>query len=121
NRVTNYIYELDKGNRYSYEGDYEVFVEKRAEREELEARAEDKHQNTLRRERAWLKRGARARSTKQKARVERVHDMQEKKFDTQKQNANFQVGSTRSGKQVIELKGITKAFAGKKVISDFDY
>jgi len=96
-------------------------LEKKAEREELEASAEVKHQNTLRRELAWLKRGARARSTKQKARVERVHDLQEKKFDTQKQNVNFQVGSTRLGKQVIELEGITKAFAGKTIISDFDY
>src|SRR5699024_10383132 len=108
NRVTNYIYELDKGNLYIYEGNYEVFVEKKAEREELEASAEVKDQNTLRRELARLKRGARARSTKQKARVERVHDMQEKKFDTQKQDVNFQVGSTRLGKQVIELKGRTK-------------
>src|SRR5699024_11890132 len=74
-----------------------------------------------RREHSWMKRRERARSTKKKARVERVHDMQEKKFDTQKKNVNFQVGSTRLGKQVIELKGITKAFAGKKVISDFDY
>jgi len=121
NRVTNHIYELDKGNLYIYEGNYEVFLDKKAEREELEASAQVKHQNTLRRELAWLKRGARARSTKQKARVERVHDLQEKKFTTQKENVNFQVGSTRLGKQVIELKGITKSFAEKTVISDFDY
>ncbi len=121
NRVTNHIYELDKGNLYIYEGNYEMFLEKKAEREELEASAEVKHQNTLRRELAWLKRGARARSTKQRARVERVHDMQEKKFDTRKQNVDFQVGSTRLGKQVIELEAINKTFAGKEVIRDFDY
>src|SRR5690625_2290194 len=89
NRVTNHIYELDKGNLYIYEGNYEEFLEKKAEREELEVSAEVKHQNTLRRELAWLKRGARARSTKQKARVESAHDLQEKKFDTRKTNVNL--------------------------------
>lgn len=121
NRVTNLIYELDKGYLYIYEGNYETFLAKKAEREELEANEQVKHQNMLRRELAWLKRGARARSTKQKARVERVHELQEKQFDTEKQNVNFQVGSVRLGKQVIELEGITKTFAGKTVIKDFDY
>lgn len=121
NRVTNRIYELDKGNLYIYEGNYEVFLEKKAEREELEVSSQIKHQNTLRRELAWLNRGARARSTKQKAHVERVRDMQEKTFDTKKQNVDFQVGSTRLGKQVIELEGINKSFPGKTLLNDFDY
>lgn len=67
NRVTNRIYELDKGNLYIYEGNYEIFLEKKAEREALEVSNEQKHQNTLRRELEWLKRGAKARSTKQKS------------------------------------------------------
>src|SRR5699024_10255621 len=65
NRVTNRILELDKGNLYHYEGNYEVFLEKKAEREALEERSERKHHNTLRNELAWLQRGARARSSKQ--------------------------------------------------------
>ncbi|WP_085993195.1 ABC-F family ATP-binding cassette domain-containing protein [Oceanobacillus senegalensis] len=120
-RVTNKIFELDKGNLYSYEGNYQLFLEKKAEREELEASNEVKHKNTLRRELAWLKRGARARSTKQKARIERIHDMKEKTFDTKNQNVEFQVASTRLGKKVIELKDITKAFEGKTLIKDFSH
>ncbi|OZU87711.1 multidrug ABC transporter ATP-binding protein [Virgibacillus indicus] len=121
NRVTNRIYELDKGNLYIYEGNYEVFLEKKAEREALEASSEIKHQNTLRRELAWLRRGARARSTKQKARIERIGDMKEQTFDTKKQNVDFQVGSTRLGKKVIELKNIDKSFQGKNLLKDFSH
>lgn len=121
NRVTNKIFELDKGNFYIYEGNYELFLEKKAEREALEASYEEKHQNTLRRELAWLKRGAKARGTKQKARVERVQEMKGKKFDTSKQDVSFDVGSTRLGKKVIELKGIDKSYDGKQLIRDFDY
>src|SRR5699024_1668143 len=66
NRVTNRIYELDQGSLYIYDGNYEVFLEKKAEREQLAAEEEQKHANTLRRELVWLQRGARARSTKQK-------------------------------------------------------
>ncbi|GAA0598279.1 ABC-F family ATP-binding cassette domain-containing protein [Virgibacillus siamensis] len=121
NRVTNHIFELDKGNFYTYEGNYELFLEKKAEREALEARNEQKHQNTLKRELAWLKRGARARSTKQKAHVERVHALQEKKFDTKKENVAFQAGSARLGKKVMELQDVEKSFMGKKLINDFDF
>ncbi|WP_174615908.1 ABC-F family ATP-binding cassette domain-containing protein [Virgibacillus ihumii] len=121
NRVTNHIFELDKGNFYMYEGNYELFLEKKAEREALEVRNEQKHQNTLKRELAWLKRGARARSTKQKAHVERVHELQEKKFDTKKENVAFQAGSARLGKKVMELQGVEKNFMGKTLINDFDF
>ncbi|MFC3041261.1 ABC-F family ATP-binding cassette domain-containing protein [Virgibacillus xinjiangensis] len=119
NRVTNRIYELDKGNLYIYEGNYEVFLEKKAEREALERSYEQKHQNTLRRELAWLKRGAKARSTKQRARVERVHEMKEKTFDTKKENLEFQVGSTRLGKKVMELKDIEKSYGDQRILRDF--
>lgn len=121
NRVTNRIYELDKGNLYIYEGNYEVFLEKKAEREALEVSNEIKHQNTLRRELAWLRRGARARSTKQKAHVNRVADMQEQTFDTKKEQVAFQVGSSRLGKKVIELKNIEKAYDGRVLLHDFSH
>src|SRR5699024_12269261 len=100
NRVTNRIFELDKGNLYHYEGNYELFLEKKAEREELEQKSEQKHYNTLRNELAWLKRGARARSTKQKARIERIDEMKNKTFHTKEQQVEFQAGSTRLGKKV---------------------
>lgn len=119
NRVTNYIFELDKGNLYTYEGNYQVFLEKKAEREALEASSEQKHHNTLRRELAWLERGARARSTKQRARVERVRDLQGTKFSGPDKDVDFKVGSTRLGKQVIELKNIEKKFSDKQIIQNF--
>jgi len=121
NRVTNRIYELDRGHLYIYDGNYEVFLEKKAEREELERSEEQKHKNTLRRELAWLQRGARARSTKQKARKARVDQLQQKTFQTNKENVEVQVGSSRLGKKVIELKQIRKSFADQVVIPDFNY
>jgi len=121
NRVTNRIYELDKGNLYVYEGNYELFLEKKAEREALEVSNEQKHQNTLKRELAWLRRGAKARSTKQKARIERVESMKKQTFDTKKENLEFQIGSTRLGKKVIELKGIEKTYNGKTLLKDFSH
>ncbi|WP_163527551.1 ABC-F family ATP-binding cassette domain-containing protein [Halobacillus ihumii] len=121
NRVTNLIYELDNGTLYTYEGNYQTFLEKKAEREERERQAEQKHQNTLRRELAWLKRGAKARSTKQKARKQRVEAMQEQTFNNDKQDVDMAIGSTRLGKQVIELKDISHSFAEKQIINQFDY
>ena len=121
NRVTNRIFELDKGKLFHYEGNYEVFLEKKAEREALEERSEQKHHNTLRNELAWLQRGARARSTKQKARIDRIDEMKEKTFHTERKNIDFQAGSVRLGKKVIELKDITKAFENKLVIDDFNH
>ncbi len=79
NRVTNRIYELERGDLYTYKGNYEVFLEKRAEREALAEQKETKRQNLLRRELAWLRRGAKARSTKQKARVDRAEALKEQK------------------------------------------
>lgn len=113
NHVTNAIFELDHGKLYKYEGNYEAFLEKKVEREELEQRLEQKNQNTLRRELAWLQRGARARSTKQRARIERIDDLREKTFNTEQAHVDIQVGSQRLGKQVIELDAVCKTMAGK--------
>ncbi|SDP33652.1 ABC-F family ATP-binding cassette domain-containing protein [Halobacillus aidingensis] len=121
NRVTNLIYELDKSRLYIYEGNYETFLEKKAEREEWERQAEQKHQNTLRRELAWLKAGVKARTTKQKARKQRVEAMKEETFDTKKENVDMAIGSTRLGNQVIELEGITHSFGDQPLIDDLDY
>lgn len=121
NRITNHIFELDKGNLYTYEGNYQTFLEKKAEREEQELQAEQKHKNTLKRELEWLRRGAKARTTKQKARIQRVEEMKDTSFDTTKQNLDFQIGSTRLGKKVMEIEGISKAFDGKTLIKDFSF
>lgn len=119
NKVTNQIYELEHGKLYIYEGNYELFLEKKLEREELEQNLQQKHQNTLRREIAWLKRGARARSTKQKARIDRIDTLKQQKFHTNEANIEIQVGSTRLGKQVIELKSISKALGDKTLWKSF--
>jgi ATP-binding cassette subfamily F protein uup len=122
NRATNRIFELDQGNLYQYEGNYEIFLEKKAEREALEVSDEIKHHNTLRRELAWLKRGARARSTKQKARKERIEKMQEKTFHTKSESIAFQAGASRLGKQVIELDEISKSYnQEEELISGFSH
>lgn len=110
NRVTNKIFELERGELYEYEGNYEIFLEKKAEREELEKRREAKHQNVLKQELAWLKRGVKARGTKQKARKQRVEAMKEKTFETDKEEADIATASTRLGKQVMELEDIGHKF-----------
>lgn len=120
NRVTNRIIELHDGNLYTYEGNYEVFLEKKTEREELQRSYEVKHQNALRRELAWLKRGARARSTKQKARIERVHKMQEQTIQTKQETVYVPVGFTRLGKKVIELKKVSKSFGEKQILANMN-
>ncbi len=118
NHVTNIIFELDHGSLYEYKGNYEYFLEKKVEREAIEVQSQQKHQNTLRRELAWLQRGARARSTKQRARIERIDDLKEKTFHTDKANVEIQVGSQRLGKQVIELENVSKTIADQVLFED---
>lgn len=121
NRVTNKIYELDLGQIYQYIGNYETYLAKKSERLELEMQDEQKHANVLRSEMAWLKRGARARSTKQKARIERISELQTKTFNTDQSDVEFGVGSTRLGKKVLELHNISKGYDTKKLINDFSF
>ncbi|MBU9719997.1 MULTISPECIES: ABC-F family ATP-binding cassette domain-containing protein [Bacillaceae] len=121
NRVTNKIFELDQGEIYQYEGNYELFLEKKAEREEVEGQRETKRQNLLRREIAWLKRGAKARTTKQKARIHRVEALKDEKAPVEKGEVDFSIGSTRLGKKVIELKEVGKSFEDLRLFHDLSY
>lgn len=121
NRVTNHIFELDKGQLYIYEGNYETFLAKKAEREELERKNEEKRQNTLRRELEWLRRGPKARGTKQKARVDRVKSLRDQKGPEQDSQMDIAIGSTRLGNDVLELEGVSKSFEGVPVLEDFNY
>lgn len=121
NRVTNKIYELDLGQIYQYTGNYETYLAKKSERLELEKQDEQKHANVLRSEMAWLRRGARARSTKQKARIERISEMQTKTFTTDQSEVEFGVASTRLGRKVLELHNISKSYDTKKLITDFSF
>lgn len=121
NRVTNQIFELDGGSLYTYEGNYEIFLEKKAEREIVAEQNEDKRQNILRRELAWLRRGAKARTTKQKARIQRVDELQNQKAPTTYQNVEFSIGSQRLGDKVIEVEAISKSLGGAKLINNLSY
>ncbi|RSK26791.1 ABC transporter ATP-binding protein [Bacillus sp. HMF5848] len=121
NRVTNRIFELHKGSLYVYEGNYEYFLEKKAEREEQELSSEQKRQNVLRRELAWLRRGAKARTTKQKARIQRVENLQDQKQDTTVASMEISLGAARLGKKVIEVQGLIKSIGNKQLVNDLDY
>ncbi|MDD2235103.1 MAG: ABC-F family ATP-binding cassette domain-containing protein [Desulfitobacteriaceae bacterium] len=120
-RVTNRIFELDRGKLYTYDGNYSVFLEAKVLRLEQEQAQEIKRQNLYRNELAWMRRGAKARTTKQKARIERFRKLEERKPDLSPDNIEITTGSSRLGKKVIELKHISKEFEGRKVISDFSY
>ncbi|WP_353095411.1 ABC-F family ATP-binding cassette domain-containing protein [Tissierella praeacuta] len=120
-RVVNQIIELDKGNIYSYSGNYNYFLEKKLEREEIEVASERKRQSLLRKELAWMMRGARARSTKQKARIERFNDLNNRELELSNEKLDISVGGTRLGRKIIEINNIEKSFDGKKVIDDFSY
>ncbi|GED72381.1 ABC transporter ATP-binding protein [Brevibacillus reuszeri] len=120
-RVTNRTFELDKGKLYSYEGNYAAFLEKKAEREENEAATESKRQNLLRRELAWLRRGAKARTTKQKARVQRAEELRDRVVEGPAAKMEMALGASRLGKKVIEIEGINKGFGDRKLIQNFSY
>ncbi|GAA0126852.1 ABC-F family ATP-binding cassette domain-containing protein [Clostridium sp. CTA-19] len=120
-RVANKIFEIEKGNLYTYDGNYSVFVEKRIERMEMQESLERKRQNLYRRELEWVKRGAKARSTKQKARLDRFEEIKNGKIDTSSEKVNISTGSSRLGKKIIEAENINKKFDDKLIIKEFNY
>lgn len=120
-RVTNRILELDKGTLYSYEGNYSVFLEKKMARLQLAESMEAKRQNLLRKELAWVRRGAQARTTKQKARLQRFDELSNKTVYVPEDKLEISVGSSRLGKKIIEIEHLSKSFDGRTYIDDLDY
>lgn len=120
-RVTNRILEIDRGDLYTYSGNYSYYLEKKALAEESAASSQRKHQGVLRRELEWLKRGPKARSTKQKARIDRIHEMQDKEFKQTQSKVEISTPGRRIGKKVIELEHISKAYDERTLIQDFTY
>ncbi|MGL5754788.1 MAG: ABC-F family ATP-binding cassette domain-containing protein [Paraclostridium sp.] len=120
-RVTNRIIELDKGKLFSYEGNYSIFLEKKMERLSLESSMEQKKQSLIRTELAWVRRGARARTTKQKARLQRFDELVNSDTISNKDNLEITTASSRLGKKIIEIHDISKSFEDKKVISNLEY
>ena len=119
--VTNRIVELDKGKLYSYQTNYEGFLELKAERMAMEEASERKRQSILRVELEWMKRGARARSTKQKGRIQRFEALSAKSGP--EYDGEVELGSiaSRLGRTTVELKNLSKAYDGKTLIRDFSY
>jgi ABC transport system ATP-binding/permease protein len=120
-RVANRMIEIDKGKLYSYSGNYSKYLEIKAEREEELESSERKRQNLLRNELAWIRRGAQARSTKQKARIERFEELSAEQVDRPGGKLEMEVGATRLGRKIIELEHIHQAFGAKVVLRDFSY
>ncbi|MGE5678491.1 MAG: ABC-F family ATP-binding cassette domain-containing protein [Pseudomonadota bacterium] len=120
-RVVNEIAELEGGKLYLYKGNYDNYLEKKAEREERDSASERKRQTLLTKELAWIRRGAKARSTKQKARIERFEKLSEQKTELNDDRLEISVGSSRLGRKIIELSHISKSFGNNQVIRDFSY
>jgi ABC transport system ATP-binding/permease protein len=120
-RVTNRIFELDGGNLYSYKGNYAAFLEAKAIREENEVATIDKQKNLFRQELEWIRRGAKARSTKQKARIQRFDQLDEELSSVKsKEKLDISLKGSRLGKQVFELKDASKRYENRVIIDQFD-
>lgn len=120
-RVTNRIFELDGGSLYTYKGNYADFLEAKAIREENEAATLDKKKNLFRHELEWIRRGAKARSTKQKARIQRFEELETQvSSGNTNEKLDISLNGSRLGKQVLELKSATKSFDDRVVLDDFN-
>ena len=120
-RVTNRILEIDRGDLYAYAGNYSYYLEKKVLAEESAASTQRKHQGVLRRELEWLSRGPKARSTKQKARIDRVHEMRDREFKQANGKVDIATAGRRIGKKVIEITNVSKSFDDRTLIKDFTY
>lgn len=119
--VSNRIVEIDKGNIYSYDTNYSGFLERKAMREESEIAGERKRQSVLRKEIEWIKRGAKARSTKQKARIQRYETLRDQSAPDVDKKIEISSISTRMGKTTVELSHLHKAYGDCVLIQDFSY
>lgn len=120
-RVCSRILEISRGKLYGYDADYSGFLELKAQREEMELASERKRQSLLRMELEWAKRGCRARSTKQRARLERLNALKNVSAPVQEQTVELGSVERRMGKKTIELHHVSKAFGEQKILEDFSY
>ena len=120
-RVTSKIFEIDHGSLFSYEGNYDYYLEAKAAREESALASERKRAALYKKELAWIRRGARARSTKAKSHIERFEELRDSKLIIDKSEMTMDAVSSRLGKKIIEIEGISKSFGGKKLIENFTY
>ena len=119
--VVGRIVELDKGKLYSYQANYEGFLALKAERMEMAEASERKRQTILRNEIAWMQRGARARSTKQKAHIQRYEELRDQKGPEYDRNVELESIASRLGRTTVEVKDLCKAYGDKVLMKDFTY
>ncbi len=120
-RVCNCIAEIDHGKLYRYQANYEGFLQLKSEREEYARASERKRQSLLKRELAWLQRGARARGTKSRERIQRIEALQNESGPAQEETLAMESLKTRLGKKTLEARHIAKAYGDRKLIEDFSY
>lgn len=120
-KVTNKIIEIDKGNIYSYDGNYSKFLEKKAEREEMERATERKNKSLYRMDLEWMMRGPRARSTKQKAHIQRFEELRDREKIVETADVEMDSLSQRLGKKTLEAHNISKSYDNKVLFNDFSY
>lgn len=118
-RVTRRIIEVERAYLYSYPGNYSVFLERKLEREENEAAMAGKQQSLLRKELAWIRRGARARTTKQKARIQRFEELQENRIRIQSDKVEISSSASRLGKKTIMAENISYSYGSDQIITGF--
>lgn len=120
-RVTNRIVEISKGNLYNYQTNYTNYLELKTEREEMELSTERKNKTLYRRELEWIRRGARARSTKSKERIERFEKLSQREIPTGSDKLNISSAVSRLGKKTIEITNISKSYEDKTILKDFSH
>ena len=120
-QVTNRILEIDRAELFNYEGNYSYYLEKKAAQEESSASSQRKFSGVLRRELEWLKKGPKARSTKQKARIGRVEEMKATEFKAVQGKVEISTMGRRIGKKVAELTDVSKSYGDRTLIKDFTY
>lgn len=119
--VTNRIIEIDRGDLYTYSGNYSYYLQKKAEQEESALSSQKKYASIMRRELAWLRQGPKARSTKQRARIDRIDELKNKEFKQAQGKVEITTPGRRIGKTVIEVEGVSKGYGDRTLIQDFTY
>jgi ATP-binding cassette subfamily F protein uup len=120
-RIANKIIELDRGDLYSYIGNYSLYLEKKMERMELMETLERKRQNLYKKELSWIKRGAKARSTKQKARIQRFEEICNDKTTFNDSKVEINTATSRLGKKIVEVENLAMSYDNKLLLKDFSY
>lgn len=120
-RVTNRIFEIDRGAVQAFAGNYAYYLEKKEEQEALRATENHKREQLIKKELAWLRRGAKARTRKSKHRINAAYDLMAQPKEKQKSEIDIAIGATRLGSKTIEISGLSKSYDDRKLLENFSY